>query len=269
MGDIYGIRDGLDRARALLTTGREDERAYAALEIRFCMEAIAYRQLDSYGPAIMSQLMKEWNPSRIVRMLTLFDEHSDQPAQFAIAVNLPDDFEVPAEEADNDWGDRVKNLEFVPVGDANRLPWKKFRNAYSSLGSFVHLGKNGERAFPTVQKLEEILTMLDHVADSTVIAAMNNYGTATCRCGTLLVLGPKHQSGTENIYCTNYRCKAVFQAIPEKPGTMSEIGQVLLPCPCGGKVAFKSDSMLAMERCENCGSSVRVLIKLGLVPDAY
>jgi len=255
-----------------LISGDDDNQlAYAALEIRFCMEAIAYRQLDSYGPEIKSRLMKEWSPSRIVRMLTLFDEHSDQSAQFSIAVNLPDGIELPTDGTDQEWEQKAKELEFMPVGNANRIPWKKFSQAYGTVGSFVHLGRNGARPVPTREKLSNVLKMLDEVADSTVIAAMNNYGTATCSCGTLLVLGPKHQIGSELIYCTNDKCKEVFRADPEKPGTMNRMGVLLLTCPCGAKVAFKSDSMLAMERCESCNSSVRALVlsKLSVVPDAY
>ncbi|MEC3887095.1 hypothetical protein [Xanthomonas campestris] len=271
MGDLYGIRDDLDRARALISGGNDVQLAYAALELRFCMEAIAYRQLDSYGPEIRSRLMKEWSPSRIVRMLTLFDEHSDLSAQFSIAVNLPDDFEPPTEEIDPEWARKAKDLGFVPVGNANRIPWKKFSKAYGTVGSFVHLGRDGLRPVPTREKLSTILEMLDEVADSTVIAAMNNYGTATCSCDTLLVLGPKHQSGSELIYCTNDKCKAVFEADPQNPGAMNRIGRLLLTCPCGAKVEFKSESMLGMERCESCNSSVRahVLSKLSVVPDAY
>lgn len=271
VGDLYGIRDELDRARALISGGSNVQLVYAALEIRFCMEAIAYRQLDSYGPEIKSRLMKEWSPSRIVRMLTLFDEDSDQSAQFSIAVNLPDDFEPPTDGINPEWAEKARDLEFVPVGNANRIPWKKFSEAYAAIGSFVHLRRDGSRPAPTRKKLSTILRMLDEVADSTVIAAMNNYGTATCSCGTLLVLGAKHQSGTELIYCTNSMCKAVFQADPENPGTMKEIGQLLLTCPCGSKVLFKKERMLAMERCSSCNSSVRALInsKLSVVPDAY
>ncbi|HEL3831931.1 TPA: hypothetical protein UMX25_000942 [Stenotrophomonas maltophilia] len=271
MADIYGVRDGLGRARGLLSVGDDHGRAYAALEIRFCMETIAYRQLDAYGPEIQSQLIKEWNPSRIVRMLALLDEFSDQSAQYSIAVNLPDGIEMPIDGNDQEWAERARELGFIPLGDSNRIPWKKFKTAYNSLGSFVHLSRDGSRIYPTAEKLSEILDMLDKVSESTLIAAMNNVSTAKCGCGSLLVLGPRHQNGSELVYCTNNKCKAVFKADAEQQGAIRQIGQLLLTCPCGGKVPFKRESMLALERCDSCSSSVRAVVlgKLNVVAESY
>ncbi len=41
------------------------------------MEAVAYGQLAVYSEEIRSLLSKEWNPSKIIKTLVLFDERSD------------------------------------------------------------------------------------------------------------------------------------------------------------------------------------------------
>lgn len=273
MTDLYGVRDNIERARAIIARADDREFAYAALEIRFCMEAIAYRQLDSYGAEIKSQLMKEWNPSRIVRMLASLDEDSDQSAEFSISVDLPDGRQLLGDEIaiGQELETGPDGRRYLPIGRANRIPWKKFREAYNSLGSFLHLGKDGSSLTPTRDKLLAIVGILDDVADSTIIAALNNCATGQCSCGTLLVLGPKQQAGDEVIYCTNRQCKAAFKADKANLGSMIPVERILLTCPCGSKVLFHKESMLAMERCEDCSNSVRALIcqSLQVVPEAY
>lgn len=271
MTDLYGVRDNIERARAIIARADDRELAYAALEIRFCMEAIAYRQLDGYGPEIQSQLMKEWSPSRIVRMLTKFDEDSDQSAEISISVDLPDGRSLLGEDSGQNLVEGKDGKKYLLIGKANRIPWKEFQKAYSSLGSFLHLGRDGGNLIPTREKLLNTVCMLEEVADSTIIAALNNVATAKCTCGTLLVLGWKQQAGEETIYCTNLQCKAAFMADKESPGLMNSIRQILLNCPCGSKVLFHSQSLLAMERCEACNSSVRATFgrTLQVVPEAY
>jgi len=77
LNDIYGIRHRIQTARHHATGGDEHALVYAALELRFCMEAVAYGQLAVYSEEIRSLLSKEWNPSKIIKTLVLFDERSD------------------------------------------------------------------------------------------------------------------------------------------------------------------------------------------------
>lgn len=263
MRDLYGIRESIQRIRNLMGSNEDRQLLYAALELRFVMESIAFRQLDQYAEEVRVRLAKEWNASRIVRMLAQLDETSDQTAEFSFATEL----------LANTGQENValQDLDFMAIGSANRVPWRRFHKAYNSLGSFLHLASDGNNRLPARETLIPIVDMLEHVADSSVIAALNHFVTANCTCGTLLVIGPRQVAGDEQIYCNNKSCKAVYMADKENPGSMNSVGQLLLKCPCGAKVLFHKESMLATERCDNCQSSVRVLINgtLNIVEEAY
>lgn len=254
MGDIFGISDRIHTARNLASGGDDQGLIYAALELRLCMEVVAYRQLSAYNEEIRSQLAKERNPSKIIRTLTHFDEESDQTAEISIAVNPPADLPEQIEGGKPDW---TEGLEFLLVGNAYRIPWKKFGRAYSTLGSFLHIGKDAANLYPKRAKLDEIIAMLEEVAESTVIAAVNNVNVANCMCGALLVLGQGHQMGKYPINCGNTKCNAVFVADPNIPNRMELISQILLKCPCGANVPFPRERMLAVQPCPDCRTPLR------------
>ncbi|MBN5012513.1 hypothetical protein JY406_07890 [Stenotrophomonas maltophilia] len=257
MNDIYGIRHRIQTARHHATGGDEHALVYAALELRFCMEAVAYGQLAVYSEEIRSLLSKEWNPSKIIKTLVLFDERSDQTSEFSISVNPPADLEERIQSGSNEW---TEGLDFLLIGNSYRIPWKKFGSAYSTLGSFLHLGKSGANLYPKQAKLDQIIAMLEEVANSTVIAALNDIRVGTCLCGGVLVVGQSHQLGNEPIRCGNGRCNAIYMAKPDMPGTMFLVDQVTLLCPCGANVPFARERMLAIETCPECRTPVRARI---------
>ncbi len=61
------------------------------------------------------------------------DPNSDQTASFSISVTPPPkdlDF------ASSDLKAAFKDKDFLPIGEAKRIPWGKFRSYYNSLGAF-------------------------------------------------------------------------------------------------------------------------------------
>ena len=244
-------------ARDHASGGGEQGLIYAALELRFCMEAVAYRQLSTYNEQIRSQLSKEWNPSRIIRTLALFDELSDQTAEFSIAVDPPADLTERLGDEPNSW---VQGLEFLVIGNAYRIPWKQFGRVYSTLGSFLHLDKTANNLYPKLEKLEKVFAILDQVADSTLIAGLNNIAATECQCGSTLVIGPIHQRGESQINCANKACNAVYTANPNVPNVISPVPGQMLTCPCGANVPFERTRMLGVHICPSCHMPVRARI---------
>ncbi|KPY82208.1 hypothetical protein ALP06_200274 [Pseudomonas coronafaciens pv. atropurpurea] len=47
--DIYRVQPYLDRAKELLKASDEHTKRYAALELRFALENVVYRQMRQYG----------------------------------------------------------------------------------------------------------------------------------------------------------------------------------------------------------------------------
>lgn len=257
MKDIFGIRERIGLAREQASGSHAHGLIYAALELRFCLEAVAYAQLSVYNEQIRSQLQREWNPSKIIKILALLDELSDQTAEYSIAAEPRLDFDRLV---DGVGEGSLEKLSFTPIGCARRIPWKKFSRAYSSLGSFLHLAKTNDNLIPSESKLDEIFQLLEDVASSDVIAGLNNIAVAPCTCGWDLVLGPVHVRGEALIHCANSRCNAIFAATPGTANQLEPISQVRLTCPCGAQVPFAPEGLLKAAVCPSCHARLNARI---------
>jgi len=233
----------------------EHQLVYAALELRFSMEVIAYRQLSLYGEKIPAKLLRQWQPPEIVRTLARFDEMSDQSSEISISVNPP---EAIAGAMESGQVEVLQNLQFLLVGKSQRLPWSKFAKMYHTLGRFLHVAKTEENVYPTRAKLQEVLGALEEVSRSTVIPAAANADGAQCHCGALLVVGPHERSGAGAVECPNRSCNAIYVMTPDQPGMLQLIPGVSLKCPCGASVNIHLDRMLSPETCPSCNETVRV-----------
>ncbi|KHL54561.1 hypothetical protein [Xanthomonas cannabis] len=255
---LYNITDPLARARELIATGNEHSLLYAALELRFCFESVAYQNLAAYGEEVSAELTREWRPDQIIRMLAQFDPHSDQTASFSISVSpLPDDLNFETSDLKKLFGDQ----EFLPIGEAKRIPWSKFRTYYNTLGSYLHLQKDRRTKPPRVEKLQLWISELEDVANSTLIAAAKDIATSKCSCGQVLILGPAEQAGDKAIFCPSTKCNASYIAIKNDPEhRIEKILAVGLLCKCTAMVPFAPDKLLKPTVCPNCKAYVRAHI---------
>lgn len=185
---LYNIAERLSTAKELISRGDDASFIYAALELRFCLESVAYQNLAAYGEDVSTELAREWRPDQIIKMLATFDPNSDQTASFSISVTpLPEDLDF----ASTDLKAAFKDKDFLPIGEAKRIPWGKFRSYYNSLGSFLHLRKDLTNARPKIERLRVLIGELEEVASSTLIAAGKDLATGKCiDCGHVLILGP-------------------------------------------------------------------------------
>lgn len=255
---LYDIAGRLDRASTLIAKGDESSLLYAALELRFCFESVAYQHLAAYGEDVSTEIAREWRPDQIIKMLAEFDPHSDQTASFSISITpLPSDFNFESSDLRRTFGDN----DFLPIGEAKRIPWGKFRTYYNSLGSFLHLRKDQTTAKPKVEKLQLFIAELEEVASSTIIAAAKSIATGKCDCGKLLILGPAEQAGEKLVFCANTKCNSSFIAVKGDPEQrVQKIQSVGLHCQCEAVVPFAPDKLLRPTVCPNCRSSVRASI---------
>lgn len=255
---LYDIAGRLGKARALISRGDDCSLLYAALELRFCFESVAYQQLAAYGEDVSTELAREWRPDHIIKMLASFDPNSDQTASFAISTTaLPNGFDLNSGDISQAFGDEG----FMPIGEARRIPWGKFRTYYNSLGSFLHLRKNQSTAQPKIEKLNLFIAELEEVASSTIIAAAKNIATRNCDCGKLLILGPAEQAGDKPVFCSDTKCNASYLAIKGDPGhKVKKIVAIGLRCHCEAVVPFAPDRLLRPMICPNCRSSVCAFI---------
>ena len=70
-------RQATDRAQALLTTGVDDQLRYAALELRFAMEALTYDRAQAYAKEIPPEEVATWQPDKVMKVLLEIEPTAD------------------------------------------------------------------------------------------------------------------------------------------------------------------------------------------------
>lgn len=255
---LYDIADRIARAKGMVEEGEYYSFLYAVLELRFCFEFIAYKNLAAYGEFVSLEIAKEWRPDKVIQLLAEFDPWSSDTAEFAISKTMSDVERVASTEGSCEG---VEGEGFIPVGVARRIPWRKFRRHYNALGSFLHLGKDLDNVLPTRQKLNELIASLEDVASSSIIAAVTDVATAQCDCGEVLVLGPAQRSGGKAIFCPSVRCNRTYVVIKDDPeNRIALVQDVGFPCAqCEAIVRFTPERLLKPATCPSCKAVVRVL----------
>jgi len=255
---LYQIADHLEKAKTFLAQSDESSLLYAALELRFCLESVAYQNLAAYGEDVSAELAREWRPDQIIKMLATFDPNSDQTASFSISVTpLPEDLDFASSGLRGAFNDR----NFLPIGEAKRIPWGKFRSYYNSLGSFLHLRKDLTNAKPKIEKLRGLIAELEEVASSTLIAAGKDLATGKCDCGQVLILGPAEQAGDKPVFCPNTKCNSSYLAIKgDAERRVQKIQALGLRCECDAVIPFSAEKLLKPAVCPACGSTVCAVI---------
>lgn len=61
--------ENVERARVLLDSGIDSNIPYAALEIRFAMEAIVYEKIRFHSPHLPTAIVDTWQPPQVLKLL--------------------------------------------------------------------------------------------------------------------------------------------------------------------------------------------------------
>src|SRR5437867_3989850 len=85
--------DCLARAKKQLASPDATSLRYAALELRFCMEAVTYEKLRAYSSRLPVEVLSCWQPPQAVAALLELEDEADQ--EYTVAFGLRDDTTGP------------------------------------------------------------------------------------------------------------------------------------------------------------------------------
>lgn len=77
-------RGATDRAKALLAAGDDDQLRYAALELRFAMEALTYDRAQAYAKEIPPEEMATWQADKVMKVLLEIEPTADSSYTLSI-----------------------------------------------------------------------------------------------------------------------------------------------------------------------------------------
>ncbi|MDQ2106480.1 hypothetical protein [Azospirillum isscasi] len=168
MGDMVNpgfrsmARDSLERAKSELGSGDPERLKYAALELRFAMEAVTYDRALAFKDEIPPEEYKTWQPRKLMQVLHDIDPKIGMTS--TIRMGRQDDINTPAPP------ERMQTLGTDVV-----LTLADLKRHYDAIGSYLHMPSldqvMGNKA-PDPQKLrrrcEDAVALLDRVLSSAI-----------------------------------------------------------------------------------------------------
>ena len=201
MPHSYDKRSSLSRALRLLEIQDDDLLRYVCLELRFCLEAIAYEKLNIYAKRLPKSVLNTWQPPQVIRALLEFEPLADQ--DFELRISPESALGVPT----GNW---------TSLGSHHTLRLSWLRKSYNKLGNYLHvpLPDSENRAKPTgpvrqeIQKIaEELMPVVESSIDCS-LALVIEYECSVCNSPSVSNIESARKR--QKVVCLNSNCQAEF-----------------------------------------------------------
>jgi hypothetical protein len=262
-------RQAVDRAKTELASNDPERVKYAALELRFAMEAVTYNRALAFKAEIPPEEYSTWQPRQLIKVLHDIDPGIVMTS--TIAFGLQDDTHPSGRpESMQIWGtDTVFTL-------------KDLKAHYDVIGNNLHMPTFGQLEKGKIhdsvslrQRCEAVISLLDAVLASRVFNATIAefaYLEQCMRCKKPLRKRMPH--GKAVIEATCLECKAEYIITDEGNGVVRwKPKQEYVPCQtpgCDQKMALWPDDIRPRVHwtCKGCGQHWEIQLSVGKVsPD--
>lgn len=237
----------LDRANTQLDLNTEEADRYACLELRQCIEAIAYKKLKAYVNRIPQELITKWQPAHVIAVLTELEPDSDLDSKISIF-------------QENSDGMPEKH---ILTFEQKEITAKFINKRYHKLGYYLHAPTISDQSKKTNTQrfhnyLEKILGELSEYAKATAYSTVASTMSIDCsECHQKIIRNTKSLKEGSIIKCFNPECRAQYILEEINGKTFKyKIYQAELSCDCGEKIyihvhRIKENSHVV---CSKCGA---------------
>ncbi|MEI3807599.1 hypothetical protein V6R85_24055 [Agrobacterium sp. CCNWLW32] len=229
-------REYLKRAKAELETEEDHRLRYAALDLRFAIEALTYDRAQAYKDELPSSEYETWQPRKLLALLLEIDPMADKGGSLAVGVEETEGEPAP---------------EMVPFGSETVFDLRLLKKHYDAIGNFLHVPTlaQAEKAPPPPEKFRQRCVQVSEYVGKALASAVWNitlgsFATMECEnCGAKIRRRMPHGQKTVSAAC--FECEATY--------TITDRGN--------GKVEWKMD--MVDVRCGNpdCDKVIHILKK--------
>ena len=257
-------RVAIGRAEALLAAGGNDQLRYAALELRFAMEALTYDRAQAYAKEIPPEEMATWQPEKVMKVLLEIEPTADRSYTLRVGV----------EPCPGGTPERMHT-----VGTDTVFGLADLKKHYHAVGSVLHT--------PTMQQMEQakpldiaklrarlqtIAQDLTESLDSPVRnATLGSFAIMTCQRCTKTIR-KRLPIGQESVVATCFSCGASYQVSLLGDGKVwwePQLGEIACATEgCNEVIEIWRDEIKEGARlaCKQCHKKYRIVY--GTVPEA-
>jgi hypothetical protein len=172
----YLAKEKLAKANELLASKKDDKLRYACLELRECIEALAYDLLVAYLKEVPLKALTVWQPDKVMKELLRIDPSADKSSHLRIKEEGRDG------KPDGPWRS---------YGEDRRLGARTLTKAWQSLGHFLHVPtiKQSQQEHPfdaakVRETAEAIRAELAYVLEAKIWNANFGRSAGSAACGS-------------------------------------------------------------------------------------
>ncbi len=157
-------------AKKLISIGDEASLRYAALEIRMSIEQLFYKLLPSYREELLDDLLKRWQPKKIIDALIDCDPNVERDFTLTMAQELPNG----------------GHGQTIHIGRYKAVTRKLLQQYYHKIGSYLHASITQKHHDLTIMRsfLDSATTRVEEFCrETTIISNIAIFHTINCVCG--------------------------------------------------------------------------------------
>lgn len=218
-------REYLKQANGELKTGEDHRLQYAALDLRFAIEALTYDRAQAYKNELPSSEYETWQPRKLLALLLEIDPTADKGSSLAVGVE-----ETEGEPA----------TKMVPFGTETVFDLKLLKKHYDAIGSFLHVPTlaQAEKAPPSPEKFRQRCgAIADYVGKVLASPVWNitlgSFANIDCHnCGAKIRKRMPH--GQKTVAAACFSCEATYTITDQGNGKV-EWNMDMVDVPCGNR----------------------------------
>lgn len=235
----------LDRANDQLAFDTEEADRYACLELRQCIEALAYKKLKAYKKRIPIDLFSKWQPGQVISVLTELEPDSEFDSEISI-------YQENA---------KGKPEKHILTFKQKEITAKFINMRYHKLGYYLHTPTVADQS-KSINKqrfhnyLKTLASELIVFAQATTYSTVATTMTIDCsECGQKIIRNTKSLHEGSIIKCFNPQCRAQYVIEEIENNTYNyKLNQAELSCECGNLIfipvhSIKENSHVICGRC--------------------
>lgn len=238
-------RECFQRAKTLIEKGTIENLRYAALELRFCMEAITYEKLGSFSNGVPPSVLSKWQPPQAVKALLEYEPDADQ--SFILSGGIEEEYGKPSQ-----------NMQFIGEHKALSLKW--LRKHYHKVGKILHFphGRDTDQVpeDKLAEYLHEVANDLEEALKSTILGGFirETYEFDCTACGDKVVCNKKQAEKHRRAVCLNPNCGAEHFVEISSEGAIFRIKASGFECLNCRKTTFIENRKLDIGRVFQCSA---------------
>ncbi|WP_187382871.1 hypothetical protein [Vibrio cholerae] len=218
-------KDCLQRAMSLIEKADDASLRYACLELRQCIESIAYDKLKMYKKFVPESEFSRWQPKRVFDFLEEIEPTSTKDYTLRIIEQKPDR--------------SLGNTIFS--GNHRTLTSKHTKKIYNKLGSYLHsptLFQQSDyykKSIKLASDLSKIVEELAPIVESSFDTNIGKIVSFECEsCGDAVYHRTHGLDVGKHVRCLKSECGMLY-VVNEVRGTeiSFEPVQAKIPCDCG------------------------------------